>query len=777
MITIVGYRKVGSCIVYNDDDDDRQFYYLPGTPRIVTDDGGKPCFSLVWYRRDLDRLTEEERRTRLGGGILALTVELAADDDALDAIKKALAKERLPGATDDEQKRFAEQLRLGPVPIKEGVVTIAVLGESATSGGDFASTLIGAGRVGMAGGQRASFMAKLTMEGAILAWKALEKGAGDAVININYDLKFDYRVRGVELRVSCHAQKAYTTIQSQWRHISDDAQFHNTYSSHSTTLSYSRDQKSSAADRLATTALDNEVAKVVVIPHSSEIKAEVTDRLHDSGMAILKEFLAQSFLSQVKAEAPAATTEPTLATELPSYNGEKYGHHAIDYYNLKSQSEVATADLDYRSSTQLVLTAEEPVSSGLQAMLRGAKLDDCLVKVDLDNPFYRYLNVQLLCTADFVEDPIDLVKVHLSYQGTGALGEVHTVKDYVFRKDSPPQLFLSYLYDVDKLAYDYELEVFYKGSAATYRTSGRSEDTIFVLDADRLGVLRVDAQAGVVDWDRIRQIDVKLSYGDGADRRETEFVLDQKQQTWRWIEPLGKTVEGDYRCAVTFIDKGGQKLEVPTESRRGARLLINQPLEDDLQVAVTSAGGLGPQGLMSKVVVVMRYKDDNNRYTVDDILTLSKDDEVKIWTVPLRDKTLRRFEWQQTVFYNDNVVREEEWRTSDKNTVVVGDAFGMKVQISPYLLKVPPSLWSFGVLSLSFDDPQAQPRIRAEKTLEITDFSKPLFWRFRLGSPDRHTYRYQLTLYKADGTEVKMDAREESKEVLVLIPPPANAPA
>lgn len=28
MITIVGYRKVGSCIVYNDDDDDRQFYYL-----------------------------------------------------------------------------------------------------------------------------------------------------------------------------------------------------------------------------------------------------------------------------------------------------------------------------------------------------------------------------------------------------------------------------------------------------------------------------------------------------------------------------------------------------------------------------------------------------------------------------------------------------------------------------------------------------------------------------------------------------------------------------
>lgn len=231
----------------------------------MTDDGGKPCFSLLWYRRDLDRLTDEERRTRLGGGILALTVELTVDDDELGAIKKALAKERFPNGADDEQKSFAEQVKLGPVPIKEGVVTIGVLGETGASAGEFTSSLIGAGRVGMAGGQRASFMAKLTMEGAILAWKALEKGAADAVLNINYAFKFDYRIRGVELRVWCHAQKAYSSIQSQWRRISDDAHFHNTYSSHSTTLSYSRDQGTSAADRLTTTALDNEVAKVVVI--------------------------------------------------------------------------------------------------------------------------------------------------------------------------------------------------------------------------------------------------------------------------------------------------------------------------------------------------------------------------------------------------------------------------------------------------------------------------------------------------------------------------------
>jgi hypothetical protein len=51
------------------------------------------------------------------------------------------------------------------------------------------------------------------------------------------------------------------------------------------------------------------------------------------------------------------------------------------------------------------------------------------------------------------------------------------------------------------------------------------------------------------------------------------------------------------------------------------------------------------------------------------------------------------------------------------------------------------------------------------------DFSKKLFWRFRLGSPDRHTYKYQVTLFKTDGTEVKLPESEASQEVLVLRPP------
>jgi len=135
--------------------------------------------------------------------------------------------------------------------------------------------------------------------------------------------------------------------------------------------------------------------------------------------------------------------------------------------------------------------------------------------------------------------------------------------------------------------------------------------------------------------------------------------------------------------------------------------------------------------------------------------------------VPLIDNDLRAYEYQVTVFYDDGVTREEEWRRSDQPVLAVGDPYGFRVQITPYLLKNPP--YAFGTIHLTFRDPQAN--VHAEKTLEITDFTKPLFWRFRLGAPDRHTYRYQLTLFTAEGREIVQPETEHSKEVLVLKPP------
>jgi hypothetical protein len=208
---------------------------------------------------------------------------------------------------------------------------------------------------------------------------------------------------------------------------------------------------------------------------------------------------------------------------------------------------------------------------------------------------------------------------------------------------------------------------------------------------------------------------------------------------------------------------------MPAETSRSRMLVINQPIQEDLEVALVPAGSFGSDGLISQVVVAVRYTDAAHNYVVDDVVTLAKAGETKLWKAPLIDKSLRTYEYRTTVFYADGVTREDGWQKTDKTVLAVGDPFGFRLQILPYLLKNPPGVFQFGTLHLTFED--SATNIRAEKDLEISDFTKPLFWRFRLGAPERHTYSYQFSLFKTDGTEVKVPETRESKEVLVLVPP------
>jgi hypothetical protein len=257
-----------------------------------------------------------------------------------------------------------------------------------------------------------------------------------------------------------------------------------------------------------------------------------------------------------------------------------------------------------------------------------------------------------------------------------------------------------------------------------------------------------------------------MSYGSGSAAKQIEFTLSQQQPKQLWNEIIGREVTDPYRYTVTFTDKENRKINVPEQTSRVKQLIINQPLQEDLEVAVIPAGEFGAEGLISKIAVALRYRDQANNYNQDDIILLDDSKKSLVWKIPVVDPNLRTYDYQATVFYSDGVTRSDDWRQTDTRVLAVGDPYGFRVQIVPRLLKSPP--YAFGTIHLLFEDTAAE--IRSEKTFEIADFAKPLFWRFRLGSPDRHTYKYQLTLFKEDGTEVKSLETEASQEVLVLKP-------
>ena len=248
------------------------------------------------------------------------------------------------------------------------------------------------------------------------------------------------------------------------------------------------------------------------------------------------------------------------------------------------------------------------------------------------------------------------------------------------------------------------------------------------------------------------------------------MVFDENNQHHEWVEVIGAKVTQAYTYKLTVRTKDDQRIELPEDRSRSGVLVIDSPLRDELEVIVVPAGNFGSGGLLSQVLVALRYTYEDGRVE-DAIVSLAKEGDNKKWTVPLVDSSRREYEYQVKVVYSDGVVREDAWRKTDTNVLSVGDAFSVRVEIIPTLLAIPPGRFSFGTLHLRFHDAQ-DPTYDSETTLTITEFTKPLSWRFRLASPERRSYSYQLTLYDAEGNEHRLEEATEAKNVLVLKPPP-----
>ncbi|MDP2313084.1 MAG: hypothetical protein Q8P41_09290 [Pseudomonadota bacterium] len=777
MLTLNGQRTVGGCSVYPDDVHTFNWYYLPQSPRIALDDTGKAIFSLVVYRRNLDTITEEERRTRLGGGVLTFSVDLTARDEDLAAIRAAIVsdpefRQKVEADYLDElgidawdPAKVAAAIQLAQVPVIDGVVTVGVLAETAANG-EFLATMVGGGKAPLVGNHRAAVSAKLTMDGAVLLQEVVK--ANRPAIYVRYEFQFQHRLAGVTMVVWCQADKAFSAFQEQMQSLQETGTFHDTTSGNSSSHWADHDESISGRDVLTRSIIASERAGVTITPEGP-LPPEQALLLQEQGMKMLTDFLATTFLEFKPGADFEAATQPELKTELPIAHGKEYGHHGIEYYQSKTWNESMRASLNFTLESKSVLVGTLPVEDNLVDVLHGTTAEEAVLEVDLQSEFTEVIDVPILCTADFDNDPVDLVTVHVEY-AQGRNGPVK--KDFSFKKDSPTQRFVTWK-DGGDGTYRYDATIFYKNSGATLQYHAETDNQLLVLDTDALGVLKVDVQAGIIDWERVTQVLLTLTYGDGPLRKELQTTLVKGRESVRWVEAIGERVLRAYTWQATFVDKNGQRLEQPAVSTRSPRVVVNQPFQQELRIQVVPAGNFkAAGGLLSQVLVGLRYTDPANQYSATEIATLAKQEDSFTWKVALVNPDLRSYEYQVKVVYSDGVVREDEWRRTDAVILPVGDPFGMRVEVNPSLLNIPPGRYSMGTLTLSFSDP-GLPR-PAEKTFSITDFTKPFYWYFRLHDPARHTYTWQLTLYRVEDDTVQeriLPPQQEAKEVLILKPP------
>lgn len=749
MLTMTNSLNIDGHTVYRDDTSDKNFYVLPENAVIARDETGRPIFSLIVYRNDETRIDPSRIKEDVGGGIMTFTVELSVPEAKLRQIRGRLRALVFGEEAEDPSRDISVQL----VSFQEGKVSVSIAGETTGETGElreFVRSAVGAGKVSGIGSNRKAVMIKLTQAGAALMAQ-IEK-LRTLPINVQYDLAFEHRLLGVHMEVWCNLSSSYTLTQTllpSMKVTYDDGYFTDTTTT----------EQDNIVSAVQETLVRSKALGVKVVPESSSVDQETLLSLEKFGFELINKELEKAVEASRVADS------------------------GLERKNLESFVSAVGNKLNFTLDRKMVLMRSYSPSANLTNIFQQGDLKELITYVDLRIGFFSFLKVPVRVNADFAKLPLDSVVVTVTYDRERISGGGHEQRreSFAFTDGSSIQTFLAYANTLDELTYDWSAIVHYKGSATNYSVSRAGvKDNFLVVDVGQLGMLQVDVGLGLVDVEKFPSALVSLRYHSRALNRTLEqaFQLGKEKQNVIWTEVVHEEPTGGYEYKVDWLRKSdGETL--PGEWRRtsASRLRVDAPVPDQLTVWVVATGNFKEE--LSQVVVSLLYRDDDNGYTQDGTLTFTDDKQMQTWTVDLRNAQQRDYKFRYSNIYKDGVVRsvppvEGEWLDGVPGFLVVGEKYGLEVEIVPLLLTYPDHAKLVQV-DLSYDDPQHG--LAEDKSFIFSkESNKNITWRVRTAPGGSKRYTVEVTYYSATGDKTVLPRREAENEALVLEPLPPPAP-
>jgi hypothetical protein len=726
-----------------------QFYLLPSEPQIALDAEGKPVFSLVVYRHDQDRITAADTAEDQGGGILTFTVDLGVSEQTFTQIRNRVKTLALGEDLDSADV----EVDLAYVPFLDGKVEVAVAGERGVDTGEdreFVESVVGAGKVAGVGGNRKAVMVKLTQAGAALMSQLEELRT--LPINVQYDLSFEHRLLGVTMRVWCDMDSTYELTQTLHHEKTDEWGGY---------LSMSRsrgriDKVTSATEEL----VRNKAAGVEVVPATSEIEEETLLALEKFGL----DMLARELDKALEAAPPP---------------------EELDRQWLESFKQNFSSSFNFSIDRKMVLVQGFTPSANLENVFQRGDLAEMVTFVDLRTDFFTFLKVPIRVNADFTRLPVDsvTVTVHYKRQRVGGGGAEDVTHSFNFTDGAQIQTFLAFANRLADVTYDWSATVHYKGSDRTF-TLKKSQiaDDFLVVDVGQLGMLEVDLGLGLVDLDKFPQAKVGCRYRSAAlDKTlERSFVFDRDNEGAVWTEVIHEPWDGSWEHKIDWRAKDGEILEGNWTPTTSSRLRADAPIPDQLEVAVVCTGEFG-QGVDSigQVAVSLRYHDEANAYTEEGRLLFTADQQQLAWTVPLRNRELRDYQYKYTIVYRDGVVKnfpeDGGWLPGQPGFITVGEKYTLEVDLYPMLLTFPDHAKVVQV-NLSYADP-ANGIDETDTYVFSADQKTPQVWRVRGVDGGPNSYTYEVLYMSATGQITRLPPVTQQAEAIVIPPLAAPEPA
>lgn len=726
-LLIATQQRINGVNVFNDDQSPYRYYLIADQPRIRMRDDGTPAFRFLKYRNPIDR--PDGRR---GGGFLVFDTELVVSDAQRQAVVAALQdriNQQFPG---DAPK---PQVEIETLVYTKGTSKINL--ESMSS--DFVESVFNPGSPSLYGRNITPFTVELTENGATLLEQALQGKGG--FVQVVYDLYCPVKLPPCKVNIWFDSSQFYSFAQT-YRVTTEDQGF---FSGLWQCLFGGSDQDEKRITQTMSEASSQYQWCGIHIEQGwptgdPKADADMLAKIQDWAFAALASAIKEMTATPLKPLTDEQRKVPSDATDF---------HQYVSNFEFKSFNQTLTEErvIEWHLPSQGMI---EPITSMVGKDGSPLRWQDYATTVDLDDPFFKTLEVPVRVNADFKDLPLDSVEVHLDYNE----GTVHQINEYSFNSPDKLEKFKSYI-ENGKWTYTYYYQVNYKGESRAFQSQLKTTDEKFLtINVGDTGILAVDILQGDLNWTQVAQAQVTLRYepsSPDAQPIEQEFILDKNNTQRALREVIFEPVDKPYQYKVKYTMANGKEYATDWRSSRQPRLYVDDPFGATKTITLVAVGDLDKD--IATIYVDMRYVDEQNDYTQapPSTIALSKAQPFFNWSFPAIDDTIGKLVYSGSILFKNRAeVEEIPEQAAETARILVGVKDAVQVEVRPNLIDF--TKVALAQVSLHYADPANG--IDELKDLFFDATSKtPQTWTVPLKDKAKQGYEWKAVFYMNDAAQ------------------------
>jgi hypothetical protein len=707
--------------VYYDHENPAVSYLLPNTPRFRLDEQHNPVFKFIKYKFPVDRADGKK-----GGGFVIFDVEFTVPDDVREKVRAKLQENlnnKFPNANPKPQVVLGQLRPVANSTLGRASCIVQLL----DSGGALVEKIQNPGAPSLYGNFITPITVELSPEGATLCEQALQGKGG--IIQIAYNLPMVVRLPPITARVDFWSSK----FMSFHQEVDVGRNIWGTPRSRS--------------ERVEEFFSSSEYARVDIDP-GMVTDQKVIGAIRDWGWATLEDAVKRMVLKDID---PVKDDDRKVDDSLNHLTRDVMVTRLADFHRVYREGMAMEWDPAPRGTLPNITN------------IPGVKWDDYAVVVDLDDPFFKQLNLTIQPNVDFSTLPIQSIDVHVEYPKAGGKKEI---KDFNFKTMNDVGKFNTFI-ENNSWKYKYWYQIHYKNMTKAFKSQPiESEETSLTIDVGDTGILTVDMAPGDLDFEQIRLAQVTLHYEPNAmPPIEQQFTLDKDHQAQRFQKVIIDPIDKPYKYKVKYVMKDGKEYLADWAEARSPSLLINDMWSATRTIGVRGRGNFDTD--VEVILVDLIYEDAGNDYTQTQSVALDKDNKFFDWSFPVINETGGKITYSGTIKYQNGTEEAIPKTETSDNTLLVGPkSIGiLEVQVLPDLID-----WDqvkLAKATLKYTDAANSLLVKKDFVFR-TGATDPGSFRVELKDKLNTAYEWQATFFMMDGSVAKTTPEMSEEDTLVL---------